>query len=174
MADTFPRQYARTRRFTLGQPRAFTIFPDRVLFLRSLSGSDPRMNLWVLDLATGDERRLIDPAGLADDGDLPIAERARRERVRETSTGVVSYAADACGRVVAFPLGGHLWVTDVQEGWVRRLDTAPGVYDPRPDPTGTTSVGIATLFLTSRGSAGRQTTHRFCKCRVAINAACRC
>src|SRR5207248_4514713 len=90
MADTFPRQYARTRRFTLGQPRAFTIFPDHVLFLRSLSGSDPRMHLWVLDLATGDERRLLDPAGLADDGDLPIAERARRERVRETATGVVS------------------------------------------------------------------------------------
>src|SRR5438445_4839124 len=154
MADTFPRQYARTRRFTLGQPRAFTIFPDHVLFLRSLSGSDPRMHLWVLDLATGDERRLLDPAGLADDGDLPIAERARRERVRETATGVVSYAADACGRVVAFPLGGHLWVTDVQEGWVRRLDTAPGVYDPRPDPTGTTIAYVSDRELRVIGADG--------------------
>src|SRR3954470_14329763 len=101
MVDTFPRQYARTQRFTLGQPRAFGIFPDRVLFLRSLSGTDPRTDLWVLDLASGTERQIIDPAGLADDGELPAAERARRERVRETATGVVSYAADVAGRVVA-------------------------------------------------------------------------
>src|SRR3954465_7467046 len=104
MSDTFPRQYARTRRFTLGMPPAFSVFPDRVLFLRALSGTDPRTDLWVLDLATGTERRIVDPAGLADGDELPAAERARRERVRETATGVVSYAADAAGRVVAFPL----------------------------------------------------------------------
>ena len=136
MADTFPRQYARTRRLTLGQPRAFGIFPDRVLFLRSLSGSDPRTDLWVLDLATGTERQVVDPAGLADDGELPAAERARRERVRETATGVVSYASDASGRIAAFPLGGHLWVADVDAGTVDRLDVADDVYDPRLDPTG--------------------------------------
>jgi len=36
----FPRQYARTRRFTLGVPHAFTVSPDgeRVLFLRTRSG----------------------------------------------------------------------------------------------------------------------------------------
>jgi dipeptidyl-peptidase 4 len=138
MADTFPRQYARTRRLTLGQPRAYSLFPDRVLFLRALSGSDPRTDLWVLDLATGDERRLVDPAGLIDDGELPPAEAARRERVRETATGVVSYAADKHGGMVVFPLGGHLWVTGVDDGGVRRIDAANDVYDPRPDPTGTT------------------------------------
>ena len=137
MADTFPRQYARTRRLTLGQPRAFSIFADRVLFLRSLSGSDPRTDLWLLDLASGTERQIIDPAGLADDGELPAAERARRERVRETATGVVSYATDAAGHMATFPLGGHLWVADVDDGSVRRLDTAADVYDPRLDPTGT-------------------------------------
>jgi dipeptidyl-peptidase-4 len=138
MADTFPRQYARTRRLTLGHPRAFTAFPDRVLFLRARSGSDPRTDLWVLDLESGTERQLVDPAGLADDGELPPAERARRERVRETASGVVSYAADKSGRVVAFPLGGHLWVADVDSGAVRCLDVAHDVYDPRLDPTGTT------------------------------------
>ena len=154
MADTFPRQYARTRRLTLGQPRAFTLFPDRVLFLRSLSGSDPRTDLWVLDLATGDERRLVDPAGLADDGELPPAERARRERVRETATGIVSYATDDGGRVVVFPLGGHMWVAGVDDGSVRCLETAHDVYDPRLDPTGTTIAYVSGRSLRAIGVDG--------------------
>lgn len=39
---SFPRQQARTQRFTLGAPRAFTVSPDetRVIFLRSMSGTD--------------------------------------------------------------------------------------------------------------------------------------
>ena len=138
MTDSFPRQYARTRRFTLGVPRAFSVFADRVLFLRALSGTDPRTDLWVLDLESGTERQIVDPTGLVDDGELPAAERARRERARETATGVVSYAADSGGRLVAFPLGGHLWIADVDAGSVRCLDTAHDVYDPRPDPTGST------------------------------------
>lgn len=40
MSTSLPRQYARTRRFTLGTPHDFTIAPDgeRVAFLRSRSG----------------------------------------------------------------------------------------------------------------------------------------
>ena len=55
MTDTFPRQYARTRRFTLGVPRSFRISPDgsRIAFLRSKGGSDPVTCLWLLDVATG-------------------------------------------------------------------------------------------------------------------------
>jgi len=154
MADTFPRQYARTRRLTLGQPRAFTVFPDRVLFLRSVSGSDPRTDLYVLDLESGTERQIVDPAGLADDGELPPAERARRERVRETATGIVSYAADKSGCVVAFPLGGHLWVADVDAGSVRRLGVANDVYDPRLDPTGTTVAYVSGRALRVVGVDG--------------------
>jgi len=134
MADTFQRQFARTRRFTLGEPRAFSAYDDRVLFLRSLSGTDARTGLWMVDLTTGAERLVVDPAALVE-GDLPEAERARRERVRETATGVVAYAADDAGRVVSFAAAG-LWVADVDAGSVRRLDAADSVYDPRVDPTG--------------------------------------
>ena len=51
--DEFPRQLARTRRFSLGVPRAVTISPDggRVLFLRTSGGEDPVSRLWLLDLA---------------------------------------------------------------------------------------------------------------------------
>ena len=38
MADSFPRQYARTRGFNLGTPRSFSVADDgsRVAFLRTL------------------------------------------------------------------------------------------------------------------------------------------
>ena len=51
-AQGFPRQHARTRGFTLGEPRGFTVGADgrRVAFLRSLAGDDPVNRLWVLDL----------------------------------------------------------------------------------------------------------------------------
>ena len=55
--DEFPRQLARTRRFTLGVPRAVTISADgqRVLFLRTSGGEDPVSRLWLLDLADNDD-----------------------------------------------------------------------------------------------------------------------
>ncbi|MSX80975.1 MAG: hypothetical protein F2737_12220, partial [Actinobacteria bacterium] len=58
MADTFPRQYARTQRLTLGEPRNLSVSPDgkRVVFCRSRGGSDPVNCLWLLDIATGEER----------------------------------------------------------------------------------------------------------------------
>src|ERR1017187_7410360 len=64
MADTFPRQQARTQRFTLGAPRSFQVSPDgsRVVFLRSKSGTDPVSCLWLLDVETGQEHLVADPA----------------------------------------------------------------------------------------------------------------
>ena len=56
MSDTFPRQYARTQRLTLGEPRNVTVSPDgeRAVFLRSRAGDDPVNCLWV---QTSDRRR---------------------------------------------------------------------------------------------------------------------
>ncbi|MBX6168412.1 MAG: S9 family peptidase, partial [Thermobispora bispora] len=95
MTESFPRLHAKTRRFTLGVPRDFTISPagDRVLFLRTRSGTDPVTCLWELDVATGEERLIADPRTLgADEENLPPEERARRERKREAAGGVVAYA----------------------------------------------------------------------------------
>ncbi|HEU5472195.1 MAG TPA: prolyl oligopeptidase family serine peptidase [Actinophytocola sp.] len=137
---SFLRLQARTQRFTLGTAREFRISPDgsRVLFLRSESGEDRRHLLWRLDLATGTESRLADPAELLAGGDeeLPAEERARRERSREQGGGVLGNATDDAVRVVAFALSGRLFVADAVGGEVRELDTAAPVVDPRPDPTG--------------------------------------
>ena len=82
MSDSFPRQYARTQRFTLGEPRNVSVSPDgeRVVFLRSSAGDDPVNALWVLDVGTGEERLVADPRtllGLDDPaaGDLTDEER---------------------------------------------------------------------------------------------------
>ena len=64
--DSFPRQHARTQRFTLGEPRDLVVSPDggRVVFARSAGGSDPVNCLWVADLAAGTEHLVSDPRSL--------------------------------------------------------------------------------------------------------------
>ncbi|HTS98818.1 MAG TPA: prolyl oligopeptidase family serine peptidase [Streptosporangiaceae bacterium] len=142
-ASSLPRQWARTRRFTLGAPRSFTIASDggRVLFLRSRAGDDPLTRLWALDVATGAERLIADPRELEDPAagtELPPEERTRRERMREQATGITAYAADRAARLAAFALSGRLWVADTGEpARVRELPAATPVADPRPSPAGT-------------------------------------
>ena len=142
MSDTFPRQYARTQRLTLGDPRTITVAADgqRVLFARSRAGDDPVNCLWVLDIATGEERLVADPLHLldaADDEHLPSEERLRRERMREGAGGITSYATDAASAVAAFALGGHLFVAGLLSGQARELVVDGPVFDPRPDPVAT-------------------------------------
>ena len=118
--DSFPRRQAATRRFTLGAPRGVTISPDgaRVVFLRSRGGDDPVTCLWVLDVGTGEEHLLVDPLTLDVPGeeDLPPEERARRERVREQSGGVVDYATDRDVATAAFVLSGRAFTVGLTPG----------------------------------------------------------
>lgn len=132
----FPLQYATTRRFTLGTPRNLTIDPTgrRVTFLRAKESTDPVLCLWQLD--DGIERLVVDPSTLADLDDLPPAERARRERARESASGIVSYVVDASATRAAFALGGTLFVCELATGQTTALETGPAVFDPRFDPTG--------------------------------------
>ncbi|HLQ55855.1 MAG TPA: S9 family peptidase, partial [Streptosporangiaceae bacterium] len=116
MTDTFPRQNARTQRFTLGVPRSFQISPDGglVVFLRSKGSSDPVTCLWLLDVATGQEHLIADPAELGVDGsDLDPAEKARRERSREQAGGIVAFGCDADVRLAVFGLSGRVFVADL-------------------------------------------------------------
>ncbi|MDE0236053.1 MAG: hypothetical protein OXN95_02375, partial [bacterium] len=141
MTESFPRQHARTRGFTLGAPRSFTVSDDgrRVAFLRSASGDDPVNRLWLLDTATGEELVVADPVELlADSGEenLPPAERARRERARESGGGIVAYAGDPALANIAFTLDGQVFLADVADGIVDSLPAVPGAFDPRPSPDG--------------------------------------
>jgi len=141
MTESFPRQEARTRRFTLGVPRAFRISPDgaRVAYLRTQGGGDPVTCLWVLDAGQGPERLVADPRTLGgDEENLPPEERARRERVREQAGGIVAYATDAGLTVAVFSWSGRVWAVDLTRADAAPYEVAvPGpALDPRPDPAG--------------------------------------
>ena len=132
--DTFPRQYARTQRLTLGEPRNVLVSPDghRVVFARSRAGDDPVNCLWVLDVTTGEERLAADPMvliGAADDEHLPPEERARRERMREGAGGVTAYATDRDVTVMALALAGRLFVGGLITGVARELPVDGPVFD---------------------------------------------
>ncbi|MCX2952919.1 S9 family peptidase [Lentzea sp. NEAU-D7] len=136
---SFPRQQARTQRFTVGAPRTFAVSADgaRVFFLRPATATSRANGLWELNTATGVERLLVDPATLlSDPEDLPAEEKARRERTRESGAGIVGYALSRDASVASFALSGRLFVADLVSGTARELPTRGGVVDPRVDPTG--------------------------------------
>ncbi|MFJ5151242.1 prolyl oligopeptidase family serine peptidase [Streptomyces sp. NPDC088353] len=137
---SFPRRHARTQRFTLGAPRAFTVAPDasRVVFLRSGSGTDRANSLWVLDLGDGTERVAADPRALLGGASehLSAEERARRERSREGGAGIVGYATDIAAELASFALSGRLFTAELQAGTARELPVPGPVIDPRPSPDG--------------------------------------
>jgi dipeptidyl-peptidase 4 len=142
--ESYPRQFARTRRFSCGEPKSYRFSADgsRVVFLRSLGGDDPVNRLWCLDrLADGtwSERLVVDPLNLElrADGSLPAAELARRERMREQASGITSYDVDADASLATFALNGTLVVADLDSGQITTLATKPGGYDPRLSPDGT-------------------------------------
>lgn len=139
MTESFPRQRALTRNFTLGAPRAFSISDDghHVLFLRSAHGRDSSASLWVYDIMSNVERMVADPRSLlADSEHVPAAERARRERMRETGSGITAYSTDTAGNRVAFALAGQLFTADIGAGTTAALDVTGPVIDPQVSPDG--------------------------------------
>ncbi|MFI9116431.1 S9 family peptidase [Streptomyces venezuelae] len=159
---SFPRQHARTQRFTLGVPRGFSVSPDgeRVVFLRSASGTDRTHRLWVLDLPKDGgapvERVAADPDVLlaGAEEELSPQERARRERSREGSAGVVAYAVDGAVELAAFALSGRLFTAELRAGTARELPVPGPVIDPRPSPDGRLVAYVAEGALRVVGADG--------------------
>ncbi|MCP4225832.1 MAG: S9 family peptidase [Actinomycetia bacterium] len=147
LAD-FPSAYAKTARFTIGSPRNLTVTAGgkRVLFCRSRSASDPTLCLWAIDLATdsdtepgaGTERLVVDPRELGDnEANEPAAERARRERARESGSGIVAFSVDGSGSTASFALAGSLYIVDLVEGHVHSPAIDGSAFDPRLNHDGT-------------------------------------
>jgi dipeptidyl-peptidase-4 len=137
---SLPAQLARTRNFAFGNPAhpAVSASGETVFFLRSRASDDPASCLWALDCTTGTERLLADPAELLAGAveQLSPAELTRRERSRESSSGIVGYAADEAGELLAFALSGELWTVRAAGGEPSRLPAVCPVIDPQPDPSG--------------------------------------
>jgi len=136
--DTFPRQYARTQRLTLGEPRNIVVSPsgERVVFARSSSGTDAVNKLWVLTTETGIEQCVFDPSGDYDVSQTSPEEHRRRERMREAAGGVVSFSTDAAVTKAVTTLGGHTYEIDLVTGEHRAVPVAVGIFDARLSPAG--------------------------------------
>ncbi len=141
IADTsFLEQYALTRRFSAGRPRAIKIVPDgtAVLFLRS--GPRSRVHdLYEFNVATGDERVLLTAdqilQGAAEE--LSVEERARRERMRLSARGIAMYTLSKDGAQILVPLSGRLFVIQRTTGDVKELRSGKGFpLDARFSPDG--------------------------------------
>jgi len=168
--DAFIDQYAVTQRFRLGQPTSITVAPDgqSVLFLRSGPRSLVR-DLYSYDVRTRQERVVVTAEQILNGGteQLSDQERARRERLRLTASGITSFEVSTDGARILVPLSGRLFIVDRQDGRVRELQTGDGYADdPHLSPDGSKiafvrggdlyAVGVssgAALRLTTTASA---------------------
>jgi dipeptidyl-peptidase 4 len=111
---------------------------DRHLTLLRTVGATLRRELVALDVATGGTTVVVGAEGGADEADLPLEERLRRERARELGLGVTrhAWAADADRLVVPGP--GGVEVVDGVGGPRRVLldDLGTAVLGPRLSPDG--------------------------------------
>ncbi len=133
-------RYAVTYHFRLGRPASVRAVPDgsAILFLRS-GPRDFARDLYTLDPATGEERKLVSAADLLDDRSevLSPEEKARRERMRLTARGVAGYDLSRDGARILIPLAGSLFVVERADGSVREIRSDAGYpVDARFSPDG--------------------------------------
>lgn len=113
----FLREYAKWGRYRRGEPRRIQITPDgkTVLFLRRKSNSRA-FQLFELDLKTKRESVLLTTKHFllgGGSGKLSAREKALRERLRMSASGIVRYDLSHDGKYVLIPLAGQLY-------WVNR------------------------------------------------------
>ena len=126
---------------TLMKPQ---VAPDgsRVTFLRGRQDDRNRLDLWEYDVASGQTRILVDSqVVLPGEETLSDEEKARRERQRIAGlSGIVDYQWAPDSRRLLFPLGGELYLYDLERSGsaaVRKLTDGEGfATDPRISPAG--------------------------------------
>jgi dipeptidyl-peptidase-4 len=140
---SYPALAAMTRGFSAGAPRSFVVAREReeIYFLRGKGLLDPYLDLWSLDVSgtAAAEQLVVDSAALLGDSpdDVPEVERQRRERLRETSSGITAFSCDDAQGLATFSLSGTLYLVNlVGDPQVRKLGADVAVIDPRLDPTG--------------------------------------
>ena len=134
----FIRDYAATGGYRLGRPSGFRFVgppdgpPTHVLFLRSGPRSRDQ-SLWELDLATGVEREALTAAAVLQGRDATLSpeERARTERLRQTSTGLGGFDVTRDGQRLVLSLSGELHVVNRRTGAVH---SRRGGMDPTLSP----------------------------------------
>ena len=138
-AETCFQTLAATRNFTLGQPVHAAPTPDgrRVLFLRS-GPRDTKLGLYAFDLATHALTKLAQPQAAEH---LSVEERARRERMRMTLTGITDFAVSEDGSRVLVSQGDKLSIVALPGGAVTAVP-GTGWIAPHLSPDGRFVEGV--------------------------------
>jgi len=123
-------------------PQSVKISPDgsRLTFLKAKATDFRVLDLWQRDMNTGSETLLVDSESLLDGGKEKISdqEKARRERLRISSTGIIEYHWSEQGDSILFPISGDLYLYRLgKDQPVQRLtNTDSAEADPRFSPKG--------------------------------------
>lgn len=124
-----------------GAPHQLAISPDGslVTYLKPKEDDFEVLDLWAYDVEAGEERLLVDARVLDPEvKELSEEEKARRERKRIQSRGIVAYDWDREGRAVLVPAAGDLFYIRLgKEPQVRRItETEAYETDGRISPGG--------------------------------------
>lgn len=100
-------------------PRKLAISPDgqRVTFLRGKQDDYERFDLWEYEIASGKTQMLVNSDDLHQgDEQLSDEEKARRERLRLSGSGIVDYSWSSDGKALLFPLAGDVYYYRLADG----------------------------------------------------------
>ncbi|MBO1254795.1 DPP IV N-terminal domain-containing protein [Alteromonas sp. 5E99-2] len=94
-------------------PRMLRLSPDskRVTFLKGKDTDYERFDLWEYNVESGKTQLLVDSDSLSSGSEnLSDEEKARRERMRLSGSGIVSYTWSKDGTEILFPLAGDAYL----------------------------------------------------------------
>jgi len=121
-------------------PRNLKVSPDgkRVTFLQGKTSDYERLDLWEYDLKTKKIQMLFNSDDLSSGPEeLSDEEKARRERMRLSGSGIVSYEWSKDGKALLFPLGGDLYYFKLgDKKALQLLDTPEFETDFKLSPQG--------------------------------------
>ena len=153
---------AATFNFRLGVPTLLAITHDGAVLFRRTPPREFASDLFELS-PDGTVKTLATVAELlgATQEQLSNAEKARRERSRTATKGVVDIDVSEDGHLVLIPLGGVFHLLDRRTGKRRVVDPGGAAYDPHlaPDGSAIAFVRDGDLWLVAPGGAPRRLTN---------------
>jgi dipeptidyl-peptidase 4 len=164
--EAFLAASAATLRFRLGAPTPLAITADGAVLFRRTAARERIADLYQLPAGAADAAVLASAASLLSGGaeKLSDEEKARRERTRTSTGGVVDISLSEDGQRVLVPVGERLFLVERATGAARELVVGPGFpLDPQLSPDGQKLVfqrdGDLWVMALGGGAATRLTRH---------------
>jgi dipeptidyl-peptidase-4 len=152
---------AATFNWRLGTPTPLAITRDGAVLFRRTPPRGFASDLYELSPG-GQLRTLATAADLLGAGEerLSDAEKARRERTRTSTRGIVDLDVSDDGTTVMVPLGGKLYLLDRARGTRAVIDPGGAAYDPHLSPDGRTVAFVrdGDVWIAAAGGAPKQLT----------------